>query len=141
MLRVTIDGVMHDLDAGLSILDGDAQPSGSTSRRSATIRVSTPSGACRVCVVSVDGRARPVTACTTPVVDGMVVETATRELEALRSELLRMLVRALPGRGEPGAPRETPFARLLRRYDVEHGAAHADARRRGTRRTRTSVST
>ena len=41
-----------------------------------------PEAACRLCFVEVDGRERPVTACTEPVTDGMVVNT--RGARALR---------------------------------------------------------
>ena len=46
-------------------------------------------GSCRVCSVLVDGRL--VAACTTRAEAGMRVETESVELEALRSELLKML--------------------------------------------------
>jgi NADH-quinone oxidoreductase subunit G len=34
-----------------------------------------PIGACRQCIVEVEGQRKPITACTTPVADGMVVKT------------------------------------------------------------------
>jgi NADH-quinone oxidoreductase subunit G len=34
-----------------------------------------PLGACRQCLVEVEGQRKPLTACTTPVADGMVVKT------------------------------------------------------------------
>ena len=117
MPRVTIDGVMHDVDIGHSILDavrgiGVDLPAVCHDPRLA------PSGACRICVVEVDGDERPVTSCTTPIADGMVVRTATPELEALRGELVRMLVHECPG-ATSGAKRDTLFSRLVRRYSVE----------------------
>jgi formate dehydrogenase major subunit len=57
-----------------------------------------PSGACRLCIVAVDGAARPQAACTTPVTDGMVVHTHTPEVDDLRRSLLGMLA---PGTGPP----------------------------------------
>ena len=45
-----------------------------------------PNGGCRLCWVEVEGRSKPVTSCTQPVVDGMVVQT--------RSEAVDRLVRA-----------------------------------------------
>lgn len=48
-------------------------------------------GSCRLCVVSVKGLRGPVASCTTRATDGMVVETATEEIEALRRTLLEMV--------------------------------------------------
>ncbi|MDD3512713.1 MAG: 2Fe-2S iron-sulfur cluster-binding protein, partial [Synergistaceae bacterium] len=43
----------------------------------------TPTGACRLCVVEVDGMRNLVASCSTPAVDGMVVHTnSDRVLEA-----------------------------------------------------------
>ena len=118
MVRVTIDGVAHEFDAERSILEAVRSIGIDLPAVCHDPRV-VPSGACRVCVVRTAGDGRPVAACTTPIADGMVVETATAELEALRAELLRMLARACPGAAN-GLQRDTPFGRLLRRYDVEH---------------------
>lgn len=51
-----------------------------------------PIGACRLCIVQVNGAALPVTACTTPVSEGMVVATDTYTLENLRRETLKLLL-------------------------------------------------
>lgn len=48
-----------------------------------------PAGCCRVCNVKVNGR--NMTACTTPVADGMVVENKTPELDELRKALIEVL--------------------------------------------------
>ena len=48
-----------------------------------------PSGSCRVCNVKVNGR--NMTACTTPVADGMVVENNTPELNELRKAIIEVL--------------------------------------------------
>lgn len=47
---------------------------------------------CRLCFVAVEGRSRPVTACTEPVVEGMVVFTDTPEVRRLQKASLAMLV-------------------------------------------------
>ena len=51
-----------------------------------------PIGACRLCIVQVDGTRLPVTACTTPATEGMVVQTRTPMLESLRRETLKLLL-------------------------------------------------
>lgn len=48
-------------------------------------------GACRMCLVEVDGGA-PVAACSTPPRDGMVVETNTERLRHLRKMILELLL-------------------------------------------------
>jgi formate dehydrogenase major subunit len=72
-----------------------------------------PSGACRLCLVRVGGAAKPVTACTTPVTDGMEVTTDSPELEAVRSSLLEMLVRRYPAGAITQFP-DKPFHRAIR---------------------------
>jgi NADH dehydrogenase/NADH:ubiquinone oxidoreductase subunit G len=39
-----------------------------------------PYGGCRLCIVEIEGIPRPVTACTTPAVEGMVVKTESDHL-------------------------------------------------------------
>jgi formate dehydrogenase alpha subunit len=51
-----------------------------------------PFGACRLCIVKIEGIARPVTACTTPVSDGMEVITTSPYLEKLRRTTLELLL-------------------------------------------------
>ncbi len=48
-----------------------------------------PKASCRICTVKVGGR--PMTACTTPVNQGMVVENNTEELNGIRSEIIELL--------------------------------------------------
>jgi len=48
-----------------------------------------PAGSCRICNVRVDGRM--MTACTTPVAEGMVVENDTAELNELRKVIVETL--------------------------------------------------
>jgi formate dehydrogenase alpha subunit len=49
-------------------------------------------GACRLCVVSVEGARGLQTACTTPVAEGMVVATESAEARAARTFVLEMLL-------------------------------------------------
>ena len=48
-------------------------------------------GGCRLCVVQVEGVRAPLASCTTKASDGMVVETATEQIESLRKTLLEMV--------------------------------------------------
>jgi predicted molibdopterin-dependent oxidoreductase YjgC len=49
-------------------------------------------GACRLCVVELEGARTPVASCTTKATPGMVVRTATDKIERYRKTLLEMLV-------------------------------------------------
>ncbi len=62
-----------------------------------------PSGACRLCLVEVDGRA--VISCRTPVEQGMVVRTRSPEVDRLRRVIVETLVANHHGtcRGCPGS--------------------------------------
>lgn len=53
-------------------------------------------GACRLCVVEVDGLRGFPTSCTTPVEEGMVIRTDTAEVRALRQEVLKLLLSEHP---------------------------------------------
>lgn len=48
-----------------------------------------PRGACRICNVKVNGKL--MTACTTPVMDGMTIENKTPEIEDLRKAILELM--------------------------------------------------
>jgi len=49
----------------------------------------TPRGACRICTVKVNGKF--MTACTTPVSDGMKIENDTPELKEIRTQIVELL--------------------------------------------------
>ncbi len=50
-----------------------------------------PFGGCRLCVVELEGARTPVASCTTKATPGMVVQTATEEIEKYRKVLLEMV--------------------------------------------------
>lgn len=90
MLSVNINGVRRTFVEGTSILNAT---------RSLGIKLPAlchdprlaPIGACRLCVVEVEGCPRPVTACNTLLADGMEIKTHTPELEKLRQTNLHLL--------------------------------------------------
>lgn len=55
-------------------------------------------GSCRMCLVEVKGKLRPVSACNTLITDGMVISTHTPALENERRMILRMLAQDHPGK-------------------------------------------
>jgi predicted molibdopterin-dependent oxidoreductase YjgC len=55
-----------------------------------------PYGGCRICVVEVEGKEGFPTACTTPVEDGMVINTDTPLVKKLRHEILELILSQHP---------------------------------------------
>ena len=55
-----------------------------------------PYGACRLCLVEIEGMRRLTTACTTPVGEGMVVRTDTPQIQQLRREILELILSEHP---------------------------------------------
>lgn len=56
----------------------------------------TPYGGCRLCIVEVEGNPRPMTACTLPVENGMVIRTNTPLLQDLRRFALQLILSEHP---------------------------------------------
>jgi predicted molibdopterin-dependent oxidoreductase YjgC len=52
----------------------------------------TPFGGCRLCLVEIKGVPRPLTACTTPVAEGMEVTTSSPKLQELRKTMLQLIL-------------------------------------------------
>ena len=116
-LRVKINGRAFESEAGLTILRalrsaGDDVPTLCSDERLK------PCGNCRLCLVEVKGLGRPVTACNTPLADGMEIETQTARLERARRMILRMSARNYPAEAVGLFP-EKKFHRYVREYGVE----------------------
>jgi formate dehydrogenase major subunit len=77
-----------------------------------------PIGACRMCLVEIDGTSRPVPACTTALEEGMIIATHTPALEHERRMILKMLAQNYSGHGHLKAP-EKPFHRFAIQYGLK----------------------
>lgn len=88
---VTIDGKQVTVPAGTTILDAAAELGIKIPTLCWLKKVST-TGACRICVVEVEGVERPMTACNTPVKDGINVTTSTPALEQIRKNTLELML-------------------------------------------------
>lgn len=88
MITFLIDGREIRTTPGRSILRA-AQDNGVYIPRLCDKEGLEPVAACRVCTVRANGR--PVSACSQPAVEGMVVESETDELRAWRKQLIEML--------------------------------------------------
>lgn len=51
-----------------------------------------PFGSCRLCFVEIEGRPSPVTSCSEPVAEGMVVHTTTPRVDRLRRTAFELLI-------------------------------------------------
>jgi len=55
-----------------------------------------PTGACRLCIVEIEGQRRLLPSCTTPAAEGMVVQTNSPRVTALRRKFLELLLTEHP---------------------------------------------
>ncbi|GFE62353.1 molybdopterin-dependent oxidoreductase [Geobacter sp. AOG2] len=91
MVTLTIDGRQIQVPAGTTILDAAAELGIKIPTLCWLKKVST-TGACRICVVQIEGVDRFMTACNTPVKDGIVVTTMSPQLEKARRKTLELLL-------------------------------------------------
>ncbi len=122
-MNVTVDGRAIEVADGATILDAT---------RAAEAFVATlcfderqaPFGACRVCLVGVEGSANPLPACTTPCRDGMAIDTGDSTARRVASGVVELVLSELP---EPPAP-HTELAQIAARLNVSTprwtGATH-----------------
>jgi predicted molibdopterin-dependent oxidoreductase YjgC len=94
-LSITIDNRSVEARQGLTILQA-ARQQGIYIPSLCTLEPLPSYGACRICVVEVDGLRGFPTSCTTPVEDGMVIRTDTAEIRSLRQEILKLLLSEHP---------------------------------------------
>lgn len=91
MINLTIDGKEIAAASGSTVLEA---------ARSGGIEIPTlchdprikPFGACRLCIVEIAGMAKPVSSCTTPISEGMVVRTISERLYRLRRTTVELLL-------------------------------------------------
>jgi len=91
-LRLTIDGNPVDVTKGATILDA-AQAAGVYIPTLCADHDLRPYGACRLCLVEVEGNRRPVLpSCSTPANDGMVVRTSSPLINKLRRNIVELML-------------------------------------------------
>jgi formate dehydrogenase major subunit len=113
VIRVTVDGQELEVAPGSTVLDaartlGREVPTLCFDERQA------PFGACRVCLVGVDGAPGPVPACTTPCRDGMRVDTRDVTARRVAGAVVELVLSELPE--PPGA--HTELAAVARGFGV-----------------------
>jgi formate dehydrogenase alpha subunit len=90
-LKININGIPVEVDLGKTILEA-AQSKNIYIPTLCYHPKLTRFGACRLCLVHVEGFRKLVAACTTPVTDGMVVSTDTPEIHGMRKTVVELLL-------------------------------------------------
>ncbi len=88
LVKFKIDGEDCMAETGTYIVEA-ARENGIYIPTLCNIRDVKPRGSCRVCSVLVNGR--PMTACTTPISDGMEIENNTTEINGIRKAIIEAL--------------------------------------------------
>ncbi len=91
MVTLTIDGKEIQVPKGTTILDAAAEL-GITIPTLCWLKKVSTTGACRICIVDIEGVDRPMTACNTPVKEGIRVTTSTPELEQSRKKTMELML-------------------------------------------------
>jgi NADH dehydrogenase/NADH:ubiquinone oxidoreductase subunit G len=122
--QVEIDGKPVEVPAGATILDA-ARAAGSWVPTLCFDERQAPFGACRVCLVGVEGSPKPMPACTTPCRDGMKIDTQDPVGRRVAGAVVELVLSELP---DPPAP-HTELAQVARRLEVSEeprwpGATH-----------------
>ena len=91
IINLTIDGKAIQAHAGQTILEA-ARANGIAIPTLCYHPRLLPIGSCRLCVVEIEGAERPMTACTTPAQEGIVVRTQTERLNNMRRAALQLIL-------------------------------------------------
>lgn len=113
MATVTVDGVTVTVPDGATVLEA-ARAAGRWVPTLCFDERQAPFGACRVCLVGIEGAPTPQPACTTPCRDGMVVSTEDETARRVAGAVVELVLSELP---EPPAP-HTELAQVAARLEV-----------------------
>ncbi|HEY5512827.1 MAG TPA: molybdopterin-dependent oxidoreductase [Geomonas sp.] len=91
MVSLTIDGKSVQVEVGSTILEAAATV-GIKIPTLCWLQKVSPTGACRICAVEVEGVDRTMTACNTPVKEGIRVTTTTPALETMRRKVMELML-------------------------------------------------
>src|SRR5512134_464163 len=91
MVTLTIDGRDVTVAEGTTILEAAAEL-GITIPTLCWLQKVSPTGACRVCAVEVEGVDRTMTACNTPVKEGISVTTPSEKLTEIRRKIMELML-------------------------------------------------
>ena len=91
MVNATINGIAISVEDGTTILEA-ARKVGVEIPTLCYLKEVNEIGACRVCVVEVEGQDRCVTACNNVVQEGMVIRTNTRKVRTTRKTNVKFIL-------------------------------------------------
>ncbi|MDT3700141.1 MAG: 2Fe-2S iron-sulfur cluster-binding protein [Thermincola sp.] len=91
-VTITIDDKHFSAQAGISVLKAALENGIYIPHLCAHDEAEKPAASCRLCFVEVDGLLNPVTACTQPVVKGMVVRTRSKRIDRLVGTAFELLL-------------------------------------------------
>ena len=91
MPKLTIDGEEIEVDAGLTVLQACELAGREIPRFCYHERLSI-AGNCRMCLVGMERSPKPVASCAMPVADGMVIDTQSDAVKAMRKGVMEFLL-------------------------------------------------
>lgn len=122
-MQVTVDGTAVQVSDGATVLEA-AKRAGSWVPTLCFDERQAPFGACRACMVAVDGSAKPVPACTTLCREGMVIDTTDPTARRVATAVVELVLSELPSAPAP----HTELAAVAAKLGVEGprwpGATH-----------------
>ena len=116
-MNLTIDGRPIEVKPGTTVLEAVRCAGGDVPTLCFDPRLE-PFGACRVCMVGVEGAPGPLAACTTPCRDAMVVDTTDATARRIAAATVELVLSELPEAPGP----ETELGRVARWLRVDGDA-------------------
>jgi formate dehydrogenase major subunit len=113
MITVTVNGTAIEVAEGTTILGAAKQADAWVPTLCFDDRQA-PFGACRVCLVGVEGSPKPLPACTTPCRDEMQIDTNDQTSRRVASAVVELVLSELPERPAP----HTELAQVADRLEV-----------------------
>ncbi|MDQ3677731.1 MAG: 2Fe-2S iron-sulfur cluster-binding protein, partial [Actinomycetota bacterium] len=92
MIAFTIDGLEVNAPGGMMLVDAAKYGDVEIPYFCYEPKLGAPVGACRMCIVEIEGIPKLQTACSTPVKDGMVVNTQTDRVKEAQEAVLEFLL-------------------------------------------------
>lgn len=118
MVNLKINGRDIQAEPSWTVLQA-AQHAGITIPTLCNHKDLTPTGACRMCLVSVKGARGLTTSCTTPVAEGMEVVTENQELAKSRRSVLKLLLSVYYDAGYTNNDGDNELFRWARFYELD----------------------
>ncbi len=90
-VNAIIDNIPVSVNEGTTIMEAADQIGHHVPRLCYHPHISTE-GACRICVVEIEGRPNLIPSCATPLTDGMVIKTNSPDLHQIRRDLVELML-------------------------------------------------